>query len=426
MLVDSVGSWNSSTYHAAAEQLCWVLGRRTTSNLEGMMKLPWLKSALEQDGPILSVYLDTTRTDPNAAAELSIRWEQLRTQMVSEGAPTALLDDIHRTVQLPSAIGGRHGRAILASSSQILVDRVLPVPPYQDVARWGDHAVLLPLLQLTPYAVTQLLIEVDRAGADLLLRAPENPAIDQAPNSVAEAESIDGGHDELHKARLGGGSQHGWRSNNYEARVEDSWERNAEAVAEKVNKLVMEHKPDMVILTGDIRALALLKAELGQEALTRLHTAAGGTRGVSLERASFREELARVTQAFIDRNQQNLAEHFREHQARDAASIAGAEEVARALERGQVEELVFTPGREPDNIEHLLRKAILTDAGVSAMQDSYGAIPEGIGALLRWRDGATPSNRAASMTGDPAREDAVDPDRDRALSRDQQASELSR
>ena len=68
------------------------------------MKLPWLKSALEQDGPILSVYLDTTRTDPNAAAELSIRWEQLRTQMVSEGAPTALLDDIHRTVQLPQPI----------------------------------------------------------------------------------------------------------------------------------------------------------------------------------------------------------------------------------------------------------------------------------------------------------------------------------
>src|SRR5699024_8261407 len=86
-------------------------------------------SALEQDGPILSVYLDTTRTDPNAAAELSIRWEQLRTQMVSEGAPTALLDDIHRTVQLPSAIGGRHGRAILASSSQILVDRLPPAPP---------------------------------------------------------------------------------------------------------------------------------------------------------------------------------------------------------------------------------------------------------------------------------------------------------
>ena len=388
------------------------------------MKLPWLKSALEQEGPILSVYLDTTRTDPNAAAELSIRWRQLRTQLTADGAPEDLLNEVERTVLPPSSIGGRHGRAVLASAAGILVDRVLPVPPYQDSADWGTTPSLLPLLQLTPYAVSQLLIEVDRAGADLHLRAPENPTIDTAPNGQGPDESIDGGHDELHKARLGGGSQHGWRSNNYEARVEDSWERNAEAVAQKVNALVMEHKPDMVVLTGDVRAQALLRDELRQEVLARLHTATGGTRGVSLERSSFREELARITQEFIEHNQQNVAEQFREHQARDAASIAGVEEVALALERGQVEELVFIPGREPANIENLLRQAILTDAGVCALQDGYESIPEGVGALLRWRDGATPSNRAASMTGDPAREDAVDPDRDDVSPHEQEEAKL--
>lgn len=388
------------------------------------MKLPWLKSALEQEGPILSVYLDTTRTDPNAAAELSIRWGQLRTQLTAAGAPTDLLNDVERTVLPPSAIGGRHGRAVLASGSEILVDRVLPVPPYQDLAHWGPTAALLPLLQLTPYAVSQLLIEVDRAGADLHLRAPENPSIDKAPNGLGADESIDGGHDELHKARLGGGSQHGWRTNNFEARVEDSWERNAEAVAAKVNKLVMEHKPDMVVLTGDIRAQSLLKDELRQEVLTRLHTAAGGTRGVSLERDSFREELARITQAFIEQNQHDLADQFREQQARDAASIAGVDEVTLALERGQVEQLVFVPVREPENIEQLLRQAILTDAGVSALQEDYASIPEGVGALLRWRDDTTPSNRASSMTGDPAREDAVDPDRDDPSPHEQEEAKL--
>lgn len=390
------------------------------------MKLPWLKSSLEHEGPILSVYLDTTRTDPNAAAELSIRWGQLRTQLTEAGAPKAVLDDVEATVLPPSSIGGRHGRAIVASTSGILVDRVLPVPPYQDFADWSETATLLPLLQLTPYSVSRLLIEVDRAGADLHLRAPENPTIDQAPNGRGADESIDGGHDELHKARLGGGSQHGWRTNNYEARVEDSWERNAEAVAEKVNKLVVKHRPDMVILTGDIRAQALLKAELHQEVLARLHTATGGTRGVSLERASFREELARITQNFIDHNQQHLVEQFREHQARDTTSIAGAEEVALALQRGQVEQLVFVPGHEPDSIEELLREAILTDAGVSALQDDYEPIPEGVGALLRWRDDTTPSNRASSMTGDPRREDAVDPDRDDVSPHQQDEAALRR
>lgn len=186
----------------------------------------------------------------------------------------------------------------------------------------------------------------------------------------------------------------------------------------------MEHKPDMVVLTGDVRAQSLLKDELRQEVLARLHAAAGGTRGVSLERATFREEMARITQEFIEHNQEDLAEQFRENQARDAASIAGVEEVARALERGQVEELVFIPGREPADIEELLRLAILTDAGVCALQDGYEPIPEGVGALLRWRDGATPSNRASSMTGDPAREDAVDPDRDEASPHEQEEAKL--
>lgn len=403
-----------------------VLRRRTTSNMEVTMKLPWLKPALEHDGPILSVYIDTTRTDPNAAAELAIRWGQLRTQLIAAGAPEALLDEVEKTVRPPSAIGGRHGRAILASASEILVNRVLPVPPHQDFAHWGDNAALLPLLQLTPYSISQLLIEVDRSGADLHLRAPENPTINPAPNGRGADESVDGGHDELHKARIGGGSQHGWRTNNFQARVEDSWERNAEVVAEKVNKLAMQHKPDMVILTGDIRAQSLLKPELRQEVLARLHIAAGGTRGVSLERASFREELSRITQEFIDRKQQDLAEQFREQQARDAPSIAGAAEVAVAFDRGQVDQLVFVPGNESENIEELLRKAILTDAGVSALQQGYEPIPEGVGALLRWRDDTTPSNRASSMTGDPAREDAVDPDRYETSPREQEEAALRR
>lgn len=390
------------------------------------MKLPWLKSVVEHDGPILSLYIDTTRTDPNADAELSIRWGQLRSKLAAAGAPAALLDEIDKTVRPPSAIGGRHGRAILASAEDILVNRVLPVPPHQDFAHWGETAALLPLLQLTPYSVSQLLIEVDRSGADLHLRAPENPSVDAAPNGRGADESVDGGHDELHKARIGGGSQHGWRTNNYEARVEDSWERNAEAVADKVNKLFMEHKPDMVLVTGDVRAQSLLKDELRQEVLSSLHTAAGGTRGVSLERASFRDELARITEQFIDHNQRTLADQFREQQARDDTSIAGATEVRLALERGQVEELVFIPGHEPDTIEDLLRQAILTDAGVQALQEGYEPVPEGVGALLRWRDDTTPSNRASSMTGDPAREDAVDPDRYEASPHEQEEAALRR
>lgn len=368
------------------------------------MKLPWLKPALEVPGPLTSVHIDTTRTDPHAAGELEARWGRMRSALTADGAPAPLLDRIEETVLSPSPIGGRHGRTLLASDTEILVDRVLPAPPLTESARRGAHPQLLPLLQLTPFAVTQLLIVVDRAGADLHLRAPDNPSIAHGPNDLGEDASVEGGHDELHKAHAGGGTQHGWRGSNFEARVEDSWDRNADAVAGTVERILREKDPDMLMLSGDVRAIGLLKEALGHDARERVIEVPGGTRGVAFDRGPFREELVRVTEEFVARRQQDLAERFRESQARDGASVGGAAEVSQALARGQVEELMFVTANAPESIEHLLRQALLTDAAVSALPEDAEGIPEGVGALLRWRDGTTPSNSIGSMTGDSRRE----------------------
>lgn len=364
------------------------------------MKLPWLKDALDRSGPFTSIHLDTTRTDPQSAAELETRWGQMRSTLTADGTPQALLERIEESVLEPSPIGGRHGRFVLATDEDVLIDRVLPVPPLQESAHRGEHPRLLPLLQLTPFAIRQLLIIVDRAGADLHLRAPENPSISQGPNGLGEDSTVEGGHDELHKANLGGGSQHGWRANNYEARVEDSWERNAGAVAETVDRLVREHAPDMVLLSGDVRAIGLFKDALGHEARELLIEVPGGTRGVALERESFREEVARASREFIDRCQLELRERFTEGRARDGAAVGGTAAVSQALERGQVEELLFVTGQEPEGIESLLRDALATDAGISALENALedddaparpASLPDGVGALLRWRDESTTS-----------------------------------
>jgi len=368
------------------------------------VKLPWLTPVLDQTGPLTSVHLDTTRTDPQSAGELEARWAQLRSQLAAEGAPQQLLAEIEETVLSPSPLGGRHGRSVFASDTEILVDRVLPAPPLQESAHRGEFPRLLPLLQLIPFAVSQLLIVVDRAGADLHLRSPENPSISHGSNSLGADSTVDGGHDVLHKVSLGGGAQHGWRADNYEARVEDSWERNADAVAGTVEKILRERQVDMVMVSGDVRALGLLRDALGRETRERLIEVQGGSRGGVLDRGPFREELDRTTGDFIASRQRELAERFRESQARDGASVGGSAEVWQALSRGQVDELVFVAGHEPAGIEELLRGALATDASLSALQEDADGIPEGVGALLRWRDEATPSNRVGSMSGDARRE----------------------
>src|SRR5699024_7202946 len=224
------------------------------------------------------------------------------------------------------------------------------------------------------------------------------------PNGLGEDATVEGGHDVLHKARVGGGPQHGWRADNFEARVEDSWERNADAVAASVEKLLRERSVDMVMLSGDVRAVGLLRDALSRETRDRLIEVQGGSRGVALDRGPFREELDAATTSFIAARQRELAERFRERQARDGASVGGAAEVGQALERGQGEELVFVSGHEPAGIEELLRSALATDAAGSALEAATVGVAEGVGARLGWRGGSPPAISVGSMSGAPRRE----------------------
>ena len=74
----------------------------------------------------------------------------------------------------------------------------------------------------------------------------------------------------MHKTREGGLDR---RS---QTRAEDSWERNAEAVAAVLDKRVAERSPDLVLVTGDMRAVALVCERLGQQARELVVEVPGG------------------------------------------------------------------------------------------------------------------------------------------------------
>lgn len=361
------------------------------------MRFPWLKDVLSERPPFLTVYMDTTRTDTAASAELTARWENLREAAVRAGAPDGILGQIEEAVFEPAGIGGPHGRAFLATGEHIHINRVLPVPPANTFS-WSDKPLLLPLMRVASDAVSQILVEVNRSGADFSLRAPEDPRVTGSHEALGEDASVEGGHDELHKVNSG------WRAQNFDARVEDSWERNAEAVAAKLDKLVRQHRPDLVILTGDIRAASLLKDEVGQETRARLVEVPGGGRNGGVDTEAFEQHVAEAVNEFIAARERACVERFVEQQSRDGQAVAGAGETRAALERGQVDELLITEGSEPNDVEDLLYRALSTDAAVQTVPAETLSLPEGVGAILRWRDSATPSNAVPSLSGDRARE----------------------
>ena len=175
---------------------------------------------------------------------------------------------------------GPHGRVVVADAEGVVVDRVLSEPPAQSHAVFGPAPALLPAVRAADETVQLPARRVDRNGADLTGRAGGTVRTEGGP----ETETVEGGHDDVHKTREGGLDR---RS---QTRAEDSWERNAEAVAAVLDRRVAERSPDLVVVTGDVRAVKLVCEALGQHARELVVEVAGGCRGA---RASTRSRSTR-------------------------------------------------------------------------------------------------------------------------------------
>lgn len=389
------------------------------------MKLDSLKPLLHHRGPLTTVCLDVTRADEAGDRDLRGRWNGLRRDLAGRGAPDQTLDVIEEAVLRPTHVAGRHGRYLVASGDRILYDRVLADAPIRDEAFHNSLPSLLPAVRAADEAVRYLLVEVDRQGADLSW----SPTESHAPET--DAGQVEGGHDVLHKVRSGG-----WSHRRMQSRVEDSWERNAEAVAAELERVVVENRPELVVLTGDVRATALLREEVGHATAEVLVEVPGGSRADGVNEDAFAAKLAEVLRAFRARRRETVVGRMREALGRGEGAVTELGDVVDVLRRGQVDELLLVRNAAGDSVAHLnerslwvgpdpmqvavsrgdlsslgvangdaqqlradiavLRAALAQDAGFTFAPEGSVNLVGGVGALLRWTDAATPHETASA------------------------------
>lgn len=375
------------------------------------MKLDTLRPLLDHDGPLTTVCLDVTKSDELGDRELRSRWAALRRALEHQGAPAATIDAIAETVLVPTHVPGPHGRFVVAAGAEILFDRVLASAPVREEAFHDGVPSLMPAARALEEAVRYLLVEVDRTGADLTWSGVDLPD-----------EQVEGGHDVLHKVRAGG-----WSHRRMQTRVEDSWDRNAGAVAAELDRLVTAAQPEVVLLTGDVRAVALLRAEVGHAAADVLLDVPGGSRADGVHQDAFAARLHEAMEGYRARRRGAVLARLHEALGRGEA-VSSLEDVVAVLRRGQVAELVLADeaslepltdrglvigddplaiGTRPSEIEALgleprevradvalLRAAVAQDAGVTFAPEGSVALVDGIGAVLRWSDASTPHEQA--------------------------------
>lgn len=357
--------------------------------------LPVPAQVFTAPGPVVSVYLTTQGALPQAAQEVALRWKTLRSQLTDDGAPEAAL------AALDSAVDGSHapGQTLVALSNPdgLLYTAHLPDLPERDHATVGPLPHLLPLLTVTQALLPHLVVVTDRLGAELIAVLPDQ---DDEHTAVAG--------EELHVARSAPG---GWSQRRFQQRAENRWEANAREVAETLTQLVDRHRPRLVVVSGDVRAVQFLREQVPGRVTELLHEVQGDYSNVDEALRRSTERVAGVAQS----DTAQLLEDYRERQAQ-GLTVAGPQATLAALHAGQVDTLLLDPatadgtawcGPDPAQVgasEQALhsagvldpRPAPLADAAVRAAAGTAAAIrlvppgtPEleqgGIGALLRYR-----------------------------------------
>lgn len=365
------------------------------------MHLTWLQPVTAAEGPFTSGHLDVTRIGPQPDRELKLRWAGVRRELEEQGAPAMAVEAVGERMLGPTGRHGEVGRCVIASGSTVVLDRVLPHRPGRDSGVHGLVPDLVPVARAIDTSLTYLLVEVDRRGAAVSV-------VDSLEGRLEEHD-VDGGHDELHKVPGGG-----WSHQRYQKRVEDSLERNAEAVADDLTRVVQLHRPELVLVTGDPGARAAVREYLGRPVLDLVVALDGGGRGDGVHQESLDADIA----AALDRHRQtrmgDVLARFAEASGRGTPAAAGVPEVVTALAAGAVDTLLLHAeslagrdlwaGPEPLQLaistddartlgaaeparcraDAVMVRALVAQGGNVEFVDLPDMLPEGVGAVLRF------------------------------------------
>ncbi|MGE0451803.1 MAG: Vms1/Ankzf1 family peptidyl-tRNA hydrolase [Vicinamibacterales bacterium] len=290
-----------------------------------------------------------------------------------------------------------NGLAIFACSAAGLFEAVGLAAPI------GEHSLhIAPLPHL--YPLTRLLDDYPRYA---VLLADTNSArlFVVATNVVRETTTVEGTKTRRHK--MGG-----WSQARYQRHIDHYHQQHAKEVVEATSRLMADESIEALILAGDEVILPLLRAEMPQALSDRVVDVLSlDIRAPEHEVLAATTELIRRSDATSDRARvEALLDAYRS----GGLGVIGTEETERALDLGQVDELLIAG--EPTSLElgeespvsdrveggsndpepelapaeaiadTLVSKARRTSARVTVIQDPSLLAPAGgVGALLRFR-----------------------------------------
>lgn len=334
------------------------------------------------DAPVISAYLDVR---PEAHAERPAERPQLielRERLASlergyeplSGPAESFAADRRRIEELLSTedLSGIEGLAAFACDRIGLWEVVRTQIPFDTHVAVGPTAELFQLARLLDDQVNAVVAVLNTSTCRLFVTRR---------GGLIERSGLDEPSDE-HKRH----DQGGWSQARFQRHVDMQDKRFAKEAAEAIDRLVRVEKPRHVILAGDERVIPVLEGELSQQVSALLaHVTHVGVRAGADE---VNDEVAPLLAALEEAEDEEVGDRAIGAMRAGGLGVAGIDETMRALEAGQVDELVIdeSVGMDEELRAELIRQASLTDARVTVAREHPAlARFEGVAATLRFR-----------------------------------------
>ncbi|MEV8565410.1 Vms1/Ankzf1 family peptidyl-tRNA hydrolase [Streptomyces sp. NPDC051322] len=389
------------------------------------MKLAPLAPLFERPGPWATVYVDTSVADEATLDRRELQARQVTRDLTEQGADEATCRAVREALGAYSHGAGAAGRALFAAHGEVVLDPPLSVrPPRESSSTWSPLPHVGPLLELAPAEPVCLVAYIDRTGADFELRTE----VEKQP-----AGQVTGRTWPIHRT-----SSVDWSERHFQLSVENTWEENAQTVAEALQRCQEETGADLIVLAGDERERRYVRDRLPQNlAATAVETDRAG-RAAGSATPLLDEDIARAREEYVRRRTADELEHFQEARTLSGGHLDAAEGIPALIEAARehrIDTLFLRPdgpdvhreiwaGPDPDQIalrrtdarslgepepfaapadDALLRSVAMTDAEAVLLPtndagdgDSAGTTPVGgLGALLRWSYGGEHSQPEA-------------------------------
>ncbi|MBW3594794.1 MAG: hypothetical protein KY391_04380 [Actinobacteria bacterium] len=300
-----------------------------------------LRTLFDQQGPFVSVYLNTEGTSEDAPDELALRWRGMREEAAEKGAPEqalAALDDL---------VAGSHrkgnGLVAFTAGENVFLRRFLSrrIADSITVAQTPRIVRLLEWQQDNPrYAV----VLSDRKGAEIHVITGHH---------VEDTTEVEGDDDPIMKVHPGG-----WSQRRFQNRAENTWEANARSVVDELSKIVSVEDIEFVVIAGDVRSIQFIKEHIPQE----IEATSFELSTEPHELQDIQEELDKAAAAWVGQSVERTLEKFQEERGQNDLAVEGVAATLSALGKAQVDSLLISPGRVDDKA--YFSRSDLTQASV--------------------------------------------------------------